>query len=113
MQVRFEAHFLAKCMDDYGLTTQYHWAIDFFGGKNITVDFMHASNIVWTNGDLDPWKAGGVLKNVSDDTLALVIPKAAHHLDLRTPDPQDPPEVTWARGKISETIGKWVEEYKA
>ena len=58
---------------------------------------MHVSNIIFSNGVIDPWAAGGVLKNVSDDSIALVIPKAAHHLDLRPPNPLDPPEVTQAR----------------
>jgi lysosomal Pro-X carboxypeptidase len=42
------------------MTPKYDWALDFFGGRNIVRDFSSYSNIVFSNGDLDPWSAGGV-----------------------------------------------------
>lgn len=46
-----------------------------------------------SNGKLDPWSAGGVLKNVSQTVKAYFIEGAAHHLDLRLPNPADPADV--------------------
>lgn len=58
---------------------------------------MKTSNIIFSNGELDPWQAGGVTFEVSNETTVLYIEKSAHHLDLRLPNPADPATVTEAR----------------
>jgi hypothetical protein len=42
------------------LTPDYDWALREFGGYNITRDLNGYNNIVFSNGNLDPWTAGGV-----------------------------------------------------
>ena len=39
-----------------------HWVDEYYGGKKST---RAASNIVFSNGQLDPWSSGGVLTNES------------------------------------------------
>jgi hypothetical protein len=72
---------------------------------------MHASNIVFTNGNLDPWRAGGLLHEVSgnDNITVIVMKGGAHHLDLRTPNDEfDPVDVKDARKIIEEAIVDWI-----
>jgi len=69
-----------------------------------------ASNIVFTNGLLDPWSSGGILRTINKSVVSLIIPEGAHHLDLRAADPKDPPSVTKARDIERQYIKKWIEE---
>lgn len=91
---------------------QYSWALDYFGGKNPTKDFMKTSNIIFSNGELDPWHAGGVLEPVSDETVVIYIENSAHHLDLRLPNEADPATVTAARQLETEWIAKFIDQYQ-
>ena len=102
------------CQDTYGLTPDYDWALRYFGGFNIDKDFLAASNSIFSNGALDPWRAGGLQKNVTADGsgIALYIEQGAHHLDLRPPNDEDPATVTEARAIEMANIKKWISEYQ-
>ena len=102
------------CKDTYGLTPYWNWALDYFGGWNIDTDFMAVTNIVFSNGELDPWRAGGLNKNVTVDGtgIALYIEGGAHHLDLRPPNAKDPLLVTQARDIEIANIKAWIAEYQ-
>lgn len=82
--------FVSDCISQKSLNPQFNWALDTFGGRNVKKDFMHTSNIIFSNGDLDPWRAGGVLTTINDDIVVRLIKGGAHHLDLRSPNPADP-----------------------
>uniref|UniRef100_A0A7S3RLM5 Uncharacterized protein n=1 Tax=Strombidinopsis acuminata TaxID=141414 RepID=A0A7S3RLM5_9SPIT len=102
------------CQNTYGLTPQYDWALDYFGGYDIEKDFLAVTNIVFSNGNLDPWMAGGLNYNVTADGsgIALLIEGGAHHLDLRAPTDQDPDFLIEARAIETANIKKWVDEYQ-
>jgi len=82
------------------------WLDDYYGGINIA----GASNIIFSNGLLDPWWSGGVLKNISDSLIALELPLGAHHLDLFFPTASDPPCAIEARLIEEHHIRKWIKE---
>jgi lysosomal Pro-X carboxypeptidase len=110
-----KAAFIEHCNSTYQQTPKFDWALDYFGGRNPSKDFASASNIVFSNGDLDPWSAGGVTQNITSDTIALYIKDSAHHLDLREPNELDgtgPGSVTEARLVEAMYVKKWVQDYQ-
>jgi len=100
------------CEETYGLTPKYDWALDYWGGRDIAKDFASSSNIIFSNGKLDPWSVGGLNKNQTENNVVLTIKDSPHHLDLRLPHQGDPPAVTTARATEKMYIKKWVEEYQ-
>lgn len=107
--------YTAWCQDLYGLTPDYDWALRYFGGFDITKDFLAMTNIILSNGELDPWRAGGLNSNVTADGsgIALYIEAGAHHLDLRPPNDEDPATVTLARDIEMQNIKAWISEYQS
>lgn len=103
------------CQNLFGLTPDYDWALRYFGGFNIDKDFLATTNIIFSNGELDPWRAGGLNANVTADGsgIALYIESGAHHLDLRPPNDQDPATVTEARNVEMANIKKWISDYQS
>ena len=51
--------------------------------------------------------------NPSWESIAIYIEKAAHHLDLRLPDPLDPQTVIDARALEKKTMQKWIDAYNS
>ncbi|ELR16807.1 lysosomal ProX carboxypeptidase [Acanthamoeba castellanii str. Neff] len=100
---------IAQCQQQFGVTLRPNWARIQFGGFNLT----SSSNIIFSNGLLDPWHTSGVLHSLSDSLVAIVIPEAAHHLDLWAPSPEDPVYVQRAREQEAMLIEKWLNEYWA
>jgi lysosomal Pro-X carboxypeptidase len=73
---------------------------------------MPYTNILFTNGLLDPWSAGGVPPITRNpDLQVIVIANSAHHLELRSPNAADPIEVVNARATIIQTLKAWALQY--
>ena len=83
-----------------------------FGNGAQLVKATH--NIIFSDGEKDPWRVGGVPENASligDGTVFhILIAGAGHHEDLRFSDPRDPPTVTAAKKKELETIKEWIQD---
>ncbi|XP_022084532.1 lysosomal Pro-X carboxypeptidase-like [Acanthaster planci] len=101
--------YVKSCQEEWNVTPRPDWPIIQYWGKNISA----ASNIVFSNGLLDPWSGGGVLKSISDSLVAVIIPDGAHHLDLRSKNTDDPPSVTAARNTEKANIKKWIAKANA
>eukprot|EP00667_Euglena_gracilis_P006030 EG_transcript_6073 len=80
------------------------WDDAYYGGLQIS----SASNIVFSNGLLDPWSAGGVMQDVSETAVAVAIARGGHHADLFFATPQDPPSVRRARLVEEDNIRQWI-----
>jgi len=91
-----------------------------------------ASNIVFSNGLLDPWFGGGVdvpadlpateaykgkyvynVKNsdAKDSLVVALVELGAHHLDLMFPSTEDPREVKFIRWVESKLVRRWMSEW--
>lgn len=90
--------FTKDCQDTYGLTPDFDYATQIFGGAfNYTEEYRQYSKIIFSNGVLDPWTAGGVTNYTGLDIPSYIIKGGAHHLDMRLPAMDDPISVDWVR----------------
>jgi len=96
------------CQKTWKVTPRQSWRSTEYGAN----EFKFASRIIFSNGLLDPWHGGGVLKNVSDSLPSLIVTEGAHHLDLRASNPKDPPSVIQVRASEAGYIRKWISEIR-
>ncbi|CAN8004404.1 unnamed protein product, partial [Ixodes hexagonus] len=96
----------AKCQQRFGVTPDLYKSVMLYGGDNLAT----ASNIVFSNGDVDPWASVGLLEPPSDSVVVITIPNAAHHQDLRFSTPTDSEALTKARHVEKNYIRKWITE---
>lgn len=75
-------------------------------------DIAEHSNIVFSNGDMDPWSGGGVLSNISDSIIAIHIKHGAHNYDLLHSHKEDLPSVLKARKIQKYYVRKWIEKWQ-
>ncbi|XP_012370488.2 lysosomal Pro-X carboxypeptidase [Octodon degus] len=99
--------FSDECFSQWGVRPRPSWIITQYGGKNIS---SH-SNIVFSNGDLDPWSGGGVTKDISATLVAITIAEGAHHLDLRANSAYDPASVLRARSLEVQHMKQWIRDF--
>jgi len=98
------------CQETFGVSVPDAAALQTFWGSDWSA-LGGGSRIVFSNGDLDPWRYGGVLDDVSggsDGPVTIHIASAAHHLDLRGPTTDDPPAVVAAREQEAAILGRWL-----
>ena len=79
-----------------------------YGGRRFA--WSGASNIVFSNGALDPWSSTGVLRSLSRSLVAITIEGGAHHLDLMFSHPDDPQSVRDARKEEQRHMERWIRE---
>jgi hypothetical protein len=95
------------CLKKFGVKPNPTWIPTQFGARDVS----GASNIFFSNGNLDPWSSGGVLSVDEPSLQAFVIDKGAHHLDLRFSNEADPESVREARALEYAAILLWVGEH--
>eukprot|EP01100_Stratorugosa_tubuloviscum_P008524 TRINITY_DN355_c0_g6_i1.p1 TRINITY_DN355_c0_g6~~TRINITY_DN355_c0_g6_i1.p1 ORF type:complete len:497 (-),score=250.08 TRINITY_DN355_c0_g6_i1:85-1575(-) len=98
--------FSAICAKTWQVQTRPYWVPIEYGATKINA----ASNIIFSNGRLDPWRGGGVQQTISDSLIAIIIKDGAHHLDLRLPTSQDPDSVIQARQQEIDLLTKWISQ---
>lgn len=100
------------CLENYHVKPRPTWITTEFGGHGFKKALKaFGSNIIFSNGLLDPWSGGSVLEDVSDTVVALVTEKGAHHLDLRPATTDDPDWLVEQREAEVDLIRDWLDEY--
>lgn len=97
-----------RCLTQYNVAPDPRLAVREWGGKDLSA----ASNIIFSNGDRDPWSAGGVTKSPGPSIHVVNIRGACHHEDLRSPGPADPPALREVRDLEARIIASWIDEFK-
>jgi lysosomal Pro-X carboxypeptidase len=95
------------CFKKFGVRPREKFAITQYGAQKLDA----ASNIIFSNGLLDPWSGGGVLRTFSNSIDVVLIPEGAHHLDLRSKDHLDPQSVKIARKFHMKKFQQWISSY--
>jgi lysosomal Pro-X carboxypeptidase len=102
----------AYCQSAFGVTPRPYWMTTTYGGLLTPegTNNIQGSNIVFSNGMLDPWSGGGVLQTIKgeQDMIAVYMSDSAHHLDLRLPNSADPQSVQQGRQTEISYIQDWV-----
>nr|XP_033330196.1 putative serine protease K12H4.7 [Megalopta genalis] len=65
-------------------------------------------NVIFTNGDVDPWHVLSVLEDLNEFSPAILINGSSHCRDLQNNDAADVPGLVQARAKVREIIGSWI-----
>ncbi|XP_045769010.1 putative serine protease K12H4.7 [Maniola jurtina] len=68
----------------------------------------NVTNVVFSNGDLDPWSTLSILKDLSNNAPAIVIPGSSHCRDLLSNRDNDIVELKEARKAIKNLVKKWI-----
>ena len=107
----------ARCVETWGVEPRATWADTSFGGRRLRA----LSNVVWSNGALDPWSRLGV--NRDTDFLGVLdsrrgleavrLPNGAHHLDFFWSRDDDDDDTRRARSRESALVRRWIEEKHA
>ncbi|OVA16072.1 Peptidase S28 [Macleaya cordata] len=101
-----------ECFKDYDVKPRPRWINTQFGGHDLkTALKTSGSNIIFSNGLLDPWSGGSVLQNVSETIVAVVTKQGAHHIDLRAATNDDPDWLLEQRTLEIKLIKEWIDSY--
>ncbi|KAL3526925.1 hypothetical protein ACH5RR_011581 [Cinchona calisaya] len=100
------------CWIAFNVKPRPTWISTEFGGHDIKNTLKtFGSNIIFSNGLLDPWSGGSVLEDISETIVTLVTEKGAHHLDLRAATDKDPDWLVEQRESEVKLIKNWLKDY--
>lgn len=99
--------FSNDCYNSYNIRPQEKILIEEYGSS-----YEHGSNIIFSNGLLDPWSGYGILGLFNEKHTIVIMPDTAHHLDLRADNQADPKSVQNARELYLNIFNEWIDEIK-
>eukprot|EP01101_Sappina_pedata_P013183 TRINITY_DN9464_c0_g1_i2.p1 TRINITY_DN9464_c0_g1~~TRINITY_DN9464_c0_g1_i2.p1 ORF type:complete len:484 (-),score=146.34 TRINITY_DN9464_c0_g1_i2:76-1527(-) len=103
---------LQMCKDSFDIDFDTASLIDqtnvIYGGRNL-VD--GPTNILFVNGNIDPWHALSVTSNIAPGIQTILINGTAHCADMKHPTARDPPGLAQAQQQTSDFIGQLLSQY--
>lgn len=103
-------YYINMCIDLYGdyyneklLDAQIRRTNIMYGGRRPDL-----TNVIFTNGDVDPWHALSVLEDLNAYSPAILINGSSHCRDLYSDEATDVEDLKKARAKVRGIIGKWI-----
>ncbi|XP_037700665.1 thymus-specific serine protease [Choloepus didactylus] len=75
----------------------------YYGGQ-----ILEATQVLFVNGDTDPWHVLSVTQALGPSESALLIPSASHCLDMAPERPSDSPSLRLGRQKIFQQLQTWL-----
>lgn len=103
-------YFTNICQDLYG----EYYNRDFLNNRIKRTNMMYGGlrpdlrNVIFTNGDVDPWHALSVLQDLNAFSPAVLIKGSSHCRDLYSDSNTDAEDLIRARVRIREIIGSWI-----
>ncbi|XP_061255270.1 thymus-specific serine protease [Bos indicus] len=99
---------LELCEQVFGLSTSsvaqaVAQTNSYYGGQT-----PGATQVLFINGDTDPWHVLSVTQPLGSSEPALLIPSASHCLDMAPERPSDSPSLRLARQKVSQQLQTWL-----
>ncbi|KAG3288523.1 protease, serine 16 [Ictidomys tridecemlineatus] len=79
----------------------------YYGGQS-----PGATQVLFVNGDTDPWHVLSVTQTLGPSEPALLIPSASHCLDMAPERPSDSPSLRLGRQSISQQLQTWLRQAK-
>nr|KAF6291419.1 serine protease 16 [Myotis myotis] len=103
---------LELCEQVFGLST---WSTvqavaqtnSYYGGQTPV-----ATQVLFVNGDMDPWHVLSVTQDLGPSVSALLIPNASHCLDMAPERPSDTPSLRLGRQSILQQLQTWLKMAK-
>uniref|UniRef100_A0A8C9PK26 Serine protease 16 n=1 Tax=Spermophilus dauricus TaxID=99837 RepID=A0A8C9PK26_SPEDA len=79
----------------------------YYGGQS-----PGATQVLFVNGDTDPWHVLSVTQTLGPSEPALLIPTASHCLDMAPERPSDSPSLRLGRQSIFQQLQTWLRQAK-
>ncbi|CAN8004408.1 unnamed protein product [Ixodes hexagonus] len=97
--------FRESCQQRFGVKPEPRKLYETYGTR-----FLTYSNIIFSNGEFDPWTSLGYVLPGSETVIPILIRGGAHQQDLCFASPLDSRELVRARKEEKKHILKWVDE---
>lgn len=101
-------YYTSLCRDVFGFAShdvskRIQFSNDYYGGN-----YTQGSRILFVNGEIDPWHALSVQKDLQDDQTSILIPDGSHCQNMYASSSEDSEFMKKAKLKIETKVAEWI-----